>query len=628
MYFISLFILAFIFQIILIINRLPLLISKVQSSLQQEIRLDIVLLSISELFLVIIFLYSLACILLPLSKIREGLDAISRGSSPNRLKIGLNGEMGKIAHTVNNIAENLEESYNQLETQMDELYERNWELQKSNKELGEYIDKLNQAEQKYSYLVKNMPEIVCVIDIKGVVFFVNYTVMVLLGYNESEILGKNIKDIDIIKEKDNIDFDMYLETLKEQSSIMTEFRLVRKDGSSIIAETNLTSYVVNGEFAGVQAIVRDVTAKKEMEEEIEKNNRDIKMLYSFSKLITSTLDLNGLCGILAKHLTEAMNFQAAAVHLLDRTGLCLEARALSGFFRAERNLPGLKTYRTGYDSQFDTIERNQILRTNDITSAWFVSKSNIKRLKGLDINEILFIPVSVKNKKLGVMTLCSPRILTSGEINLIDAVVNNAAVAMENALLYENSTKYFIRTIDALVAAVEAKDSYTEGHSQRVSKYAVMIATQMDLTREQIDDIRIAGILHDVGKIGISDNILTKPGRLSDIEYGEIRQHPAISNKILYPVGFSERTLKAIAFHHERYDGNGYPYGLKGDGITIEAQVIAVADAFDAMTSSRSYRSAMRKQDAIEEIVINRSSQFMDSVVDAFLQICDSIAVS
>ncbi len=185
--------------------------------------------------------------------------------------------------------------------------------------------------------------------------------------------------------------------------------------------------------------------------------------------------------------------------------------------------------------------------------------------------------------------------------------------------MQEDLKKYFLKTIDALIAAVEAKDKYTEGHSQRVSKYAVSIANKMGLEREHIEEIKIAGILHDIGKIGISDSILLKPGKLTKGEYEEIKKHPAISNKILYPVGFSERILKAIAFHHERYDGKGYPYGLDKSNLSLEAQIIAVADAYDAMTSNRAYRNSLSKEEAIKELECNRGTQFNPEIVDILI---------
>ena len=187
-------------------------------------------------------------------------------------------------------------------------------------------------------------------------------------------------------------------------------------------------------------------------------------------------------------------------------------------------------------------------------------------------------------------------------------------------LLIESRNSY-VQTIDALIAAIEAKDQYTRGHSQRVSNLAVQIARKMGMSRQQAEELRIAGILHDIGKIGISDSILKKKGPLTKEEYDEIKKHPAISNKILYPIGLSDRILKAIAFHHERFDGRGYPFGLTSESLGLEPQIIAVADAFDAMTSSRPYREPLSLASAVQELENNKGTQFHPDIVDIMIQI-------
>ena len=154
-----------------------------------------------------------------------------------------------------------------------------------------------------------------------------------------------------------------------------------------------------------------------------------------------------------------------------------------------------------------------------------------------------------------------------------------------------------------------------------MASYAVQIAEEMGLSKEVIEDLRIAGILHDIGKIGISDRILLKKGPLTKEEYEEIKKHPAISNKILYPIGLSDRILRAIAFHHERYDGRGYPFGLSNESIGLEPQIIAVADAFDAMTSRRPYREPLSLEMALWELEKNKGSQFHPDIVDVMLRI-------
>jgi len=173
-------------------------------------------------------------------------------------------------------------------------------------------------------------------------------------------------------------------------------------------------------------------------------------------------------------------------------------------------------------------------------------------------------------------------------------------------------------TVEALAAAVDAKDQYTRGHSGRVAAYAVAIATALDLPPADIARIRQAGVLHDVGKIGVPDAILTKPGPLTDVEFAAIKEHPAAGERMLRPVPFLQEILPAVRHHHERWDGKGYPDGLVGAAIPLDAAILAVADSFDAMTSSRTYRPALLVAEAIRRVREGSGKQFAPRLVVAF----------
>jgi diguanylate cyclase (GGDEF)-like protein len=198
----------------------------------------------------------------------------------------------------------------------------------------------------------------------------------------------------------------------------------------------------------------------------------------------------------------------------------------------------------------------------------------------------------------------------------------DAALALDRdpVLLAAQLAHANMATVAALASAVDAKDPYTQGHSQRVSRYAAALATAMLLPATQVARIQLAGQLHDVGKIGVPDAILTKTGRLSLEEFDAIRQHPAVGERMLADVPFLKDILPAVRHHHERWDGRGYPDGLRGAEIPQEAAIIAVADAFDAMTSSRTYRSALPLAEARRRIVEGSGSQFDPRVVRAFEQ--------
>jgi putative two-component system response regulator len=179
----------------------------------------------------------------------------------------------------------------------------------------------------------------------------------------------------------------------------------------------------------------------------------------------------------------------------------------------------------------------------------------------------------------------------------------------------------FFNAITALAYALEAKDVYTSGHSQRVTEISVAIAKHLGLDKESIEKIRLAGLVHDIGKIGVRESVLNKPSSLSDEEYKHVRLHSETGERILKPIVDDGEILKAVRHHHERYDGAGYPDGLKGKQISQLARIIAVADTFDAMTSERPYRKALTPEEACAEVERCRGTQFDPEAADAFLEV-------
>ncbi len=192
-------------------------------------------------------------------------------------------------------------------------------------------------------------------------------------------------------------------------------------------------------------------------------------------------------------------------------------------------------------------------------------------------------------------------------------------VARYSFSLYMDMKKMYFETIRTLSKALDAKDEYTNGHSQRVAQYSVKIAENMKLSPKQIETTKTAALLHDIGKIGIKDEVLNKNGKLDFREYYEVQQHPEIGANIIKDVASLNKVSEIIRHHHERFDGNGYPDSLSGEQMPIESAIIAVADAYDAMTSDRSYRKAMSHEAAVEIIRNGSGTQFNPDVVTSFM---------
>lgn len=185
--------------------------------------------------------------------------------------------------------------------------------------------------------------------------------------------------------------------------------------------------------------------------------------------------------------------------------------------------------------------------------------------------------------------------------------------------LYVEMRNLYISTIQALNKTVEAKDPYTSGHASRVEELAIRLAEDYNLPFDSIQNIKTAAILHDIGKIGVHDSILNKASKLSQEEFQEVMKHPSIGAEIISKVDFSKNITTIIKHHHERYDGKGYPDGLTGDEIPIEACILTIVDSYDAMTSDRPYRNALTKEEALEEIRVNTGTQFHPDLADKFI---------
>jgi HD-GYP domain-containing protein (c-di-GMP phosphodiesterase class II) len=247
---------------------------------------------------------------------------------------------------------------------------------------------------------------------------------------------------------------------------------------------------------------------------------------------------------------------------------------------------------------------------------------DIDKITGFVTKSLVCVPLVVHRKILGVIEVLNK--LDESEFNEHDletvvSVAAVAAMAIENTRLHQTVLDAYKGTITALAAAIDAKDPYTRGHSQRVMKYSLLGSKALSLSPEEVETLEYASILHDIGKISVDAQILNKPDDLTQSEWNIIREHPALGANMLKGIPFLERTSELVLHHHERYDGKGYPDGLEGEDIPIGARIIAVADAFDTMTTDRSYRSALNVEDSISELRNCSGTQFCPVAVEAFV---------
>jgi HD-GYP domain-containing protein (c-di-GMP phosphodiesterase class II) len=237
---------------------------------------------------------------------------------------------------------------------------------------------------------------------------------------------------------------------------------------------------------------------------------------------------------------------------------------------------------------------------------------------------ILAWPVCSNGSLLGILVAINsdPDGFDSTAAQLLGSVAEHTGSFLQNRFLLTDIQELLIGLLTSFVNAIDAKDPYTRGHSQRVAYIAQNLAESLKLSKKECSEIYMAGLLHDIGKIGICDEVLCKPGKLTEKEFAVIQQHPVIGSRIISSVKQLRRVLPGVLHHHERYDGTGYPEGLKGQQIPLMGTIVGLADCFDAITSDRTYRSAMGLEQALTEIRNGSGKQFSPPVVKALLN-CD-----
>jgi HD-GYP domain-containing protein (c-di-GMP phosphodiesterase class II) len=238
----------------------------------------------------------------------------------------------------------------------------------------------------------------------------------------------------------------------------------------------------------------------------------------------------------------------------------------------------------------------------------------------LDALVEICVPLMVGNRTVGQFRVWreSVRVFVRSEQQTFATFANQAAIAIENARLFEHTQAMYVEVIRSLAEALEARDAYTKGHSERVMTYSLVIAESFGLDADELEVIRQAALLHDIGKIGIRDNVLLKPMKLTPDEWKLIEGHPAHADRILAPIRFLDRARLVVRAHHERFDGKGFPEGIAGEAIPLGARIVAVADAFDAMTTDRPYRKGMPFDVAVVELRRHAGTQFDPGVIEKF----------
>ncbi len=362
------------------------------------------------------------------------------------------------------------------------------------------------------------------------------------------------------------------------------------------------------------------------------NEKYQKELY-LNKIINTVKNVNQVL-LLDIPLKEKISMVCEKIieeELYEVSCIALEKHKKLNIITSTKNFP------KGYEAQFDTNDND-----NPVVQSFNQSKTVIKkfikddcffkkRIETKNLTYILATPIMSNHKKTPFGVLIVYTINKNGfrkkEINLIEELAGDISLCMNIEHLKQKNLNYlndriknYKEMVYSLNKAIEARDPYTAGHNTRVSKYATLIAKQMKLSDTQIEALQKAGELHDIGKIETPDSILLKPGKLNEYEYDIIKMHPKKGYEILSHISFLKDAAQIVLYHHERYDGSGYPYGLKKDDIPLLSQILSIADTFDAMTTNRIYKPAKSKENALKEIKSLANIWFDKKIVDITLQ--------
>ena len=242
----------------------------------------------------------------------------------------------------------------------------------------------------------------------------------------------------------------------------------------------------------------------------------------------------------------------------------------------------------------------------------------------LESSVLVYLIPLVSDKSFGILALGFDRELIDHELEILQSISEMLSLSINRFYLQKQIDQQYFSTVKSLVVAIEAKDVYTQGHSHRVADYSKIIGRHLKFTDEEIKELEVTGLVHDVGKIGINDQLLTKSDKLTEAEFDSIKQHPEIGRKILMPLNISENIMLGTLLHHKRYDLTGYPESYYIDKLPLVPSIIGAADAFDAMTSERSYKEAISKQIAVEELKRFRGTQFQPEIVDIIEELVSS----
>ena len=493
---------------------------------------------------------------------------------------------------------------------------------------------LARSEQAHRTLFENVPVGLYRTSADGNILDVNPAMVKMFGYTEQEmLLAANIVDLYVdytVEEK----FKAEVEKNDNISDFEAEYR--RQDGTTFWAREHI--HVVrdeNGTPLFYEGSLIDITGPRRNEEEIRQRLSELEVLYQSGIALSQLANPKVIAQNIIDLLDQKMDWHHTTIRLYHLENETLELLAFN-----HPNLNSEEEHRA-VEERFKTV----VVKKGQGLSGWVIEHHRVVRSGDLKndpryvdtfpgLQSGLYVPIKIAERVIGVISIESERAnaFSESDERLTVTLAAQAAIAINNAQLFDDLqssnaslTSAYDATIEGWSRALDLRDKETEGHTQRVTEITINLAKTMGISADELVDIRRGALLHDIGKMAVPDSILLKPDKLTSDEWEVMRLHPKFAYEMLLPITYLKSALDIPYCHHEKWDGTGYPRGLKGEQIPFAARIFAVVDVWDAITSNRPYRSAWSKEQALQYIRKQSGSYFDPQVANAFLRLMNNI---
>ena len=508
-------------------------------------------------------------------------------------------EFGQISQSLSNQVVETNQSILKIEKLNHDKLTEISELTRMSRQLENHLGELNKVNMTIFDMVE---QFLVICDSEFNIQMANKAILNRLGYQLDQLQNKPFQELIISSKDQNVNYENELEKLKLSTSEPVFLTIKMHSSNPDAAEyMSIQSILLaNGNYLCIGKAVNDEIA---LQSNILRKNRELEYINQINSALISNWDITALLDNIIKRIDYLFNISASGIYVNDETnGWLLRAYASKYLTIDEMEQLNISTY-----------FNQQVLGQSKVQ----VVESNIEGLKYL-----VLAPLEVDQKIIAILVIASNQEMNNNDLSILRMFKNQASMVIQRALIYDELRKQYLGTIQALVNVIEAKDKYTEGHSRRVSRFAVEMAKEMGYSNEEIENIEIAGLLHDVGKIGIDQEILIKQGKLTEEEYLAMKEHPTKGIQILDSIGLEEPIKEGILYHHLRYDLKGYPKATINE-LPKYAGIIGIADAFDAITSARSYSKAKTIEEALNELVRHEGTQFHPEMVSVMKRIIE-----